>query len=847
METTQQSLGVVSARPAIPVAAAIVLGILLHPLAPHRPILLIAVIAVLAIAAIFTLSKSYVCSLLLLIALILCGIGIAQREHFQFSHSDVGIFSSDEPHLAEVELRLLDEPRVIESSIGQIRHLPPKQLLSTEVLRVKTKTGWIDAVGELPVSANVANPDLKAGQTVRAFGMLERPSPADNPGQFDWAAYYRDQRILSSLTVNRLGNITILNEPRFSPLIWLRSKTRDLLARGFTTEHEVDHAILAALLLGDRDPQLRSVQDEFEKTGVAYQIAVSGLHVAMLGGFVLLLGRLLRLHPRSSLLIAELFVLLYATVSLPTHSGMRSVILCSAFFLAKWTHRSTERFQMLAVCVIAMLLYHPLDLYSLGFQLSFAAVLGLALFWPKWRGLVMVLQDPHTMLAPKPEAVAATRRLAAWVRDIAGMTVVAWIFILPLILYHIGKISPWSIVGSVVVLPIVLTALMLGLFKVIFTAILPIAAGSWAALAGVPIIALRHVVGGLAELPGGQIAMPAPPIWLIIVYYVLLLVPLMPPLPGFTGRRRWCLRLAPLAGVIAILFLPSFPRLVHPTQGSDDLRVTLLALGAGQCAVIEPPGGSPILFDAGSDSISDLVGKVVAPFLRTQGERRVDEIFLSHGDYDHISAAGEIATDYSVHDFFISNHFRRNAVGNMPDQQLLETMDHLHLVPRIVQIGNHFDLPGGARIDVLWPPPDGDWNSNNAGLVLRLSYSGRTILFPADIQDPAFEGLLKHPEQLRADILIAAHHGSSEELTPQFLHAVSPRFIVSSNAWRLTNKQKRFDVMVGDIPLYRTSKYGAITITLSKDGAISLTTFLHPGAPDVHQGLLGAEAAVEVR
>jgi competence protein ComEC len=129
--------------------------------------------------------------------------------------------------------------------------------------------------------------------------------------------------------------------------------------------------------------------------------------------------------------------------------------------------------------------------------------------------------------------------------------------------------------------------------------------------------------------------------------------------------------------------------------------------------------------------------------------------------------------------------------------------------------------------------------------VLRLTYAGRTILFPADIQDPAFDGLLKHPEQLKSDILVAAHHGSSEALTPAFLRAVSPRFIVSSNAWTLTNKQKRFNLMAGDIPLYRTSKYGAITITLSKDGEISLSTFLHPGAPDVHQGLLFQPKPIE--
>ncbi len=215
--------------------------------------------------------------------------------------------------------------------------------------------------------------------------------------------------------------------------------------------------------------------------------------------------------------------------------------------------------------------------------------------------------------------------------------------------------------------------------------------------------------------------------------------------------------------------------------------------------------------------------------MQFQGSSKVNEIFLSHGDYDHISIAGEIASAYSTSAVFTSPYFRRNGIGNGPDEELLDKLDALHLPPQEIKQGDHLDLGNGCAIDVLWPPPTGTLNSNNAGLVLRLTYAGKSILFPADIQDPAFAGVLKHPEQLKSDILIAAHHGSSESLTPEFLHAVAPSMILSSNAARLTNKQKHFDTIAGQTPLYRTSNSGAITVTVTKDGKISIATFLKNG------------------
>jgi competence protein ComEC len=832
---TASALGPLSRRPAVWLAVLFAAGILLHPLVPHHPWLLILIVsAIVALAAILS-RRPWICSALLAIAVVLTGIGLAQREHFAYSSADIGQFAGDDPRLAEVELRLIDEPRILAASFGQVRPLPPKQVVMTKVLRIKTWHGWIDACGQLPITLDQPHPRLTAGQVIRALGMLQRPSPAMNPGEFDWADYYRRQRILATLNIRRPGNIQIVRATSFMPLTRLRLEARRLLAAGFSSEHAIDHALLRALLLGDRDPQLRNIQDDFEQTGVGYQLSVSGLHVVLLAIFVLWLCRLLCLRPRYSLLIATTFVLLYALVALPSYSGSRSAILWMVMAVAMFTHRPYDRPQLLALAVFAMLLWHPLDIYAGGFQLSVIAVSAITIFLPRVQQLLLTWRDADltaagTLYHPSMLEAALSRLTALGIRALK-YTLAGWFATLPLIAWQFGQLNPWAIATGAFLLPFVFVALIGGLLKIVFTLLWPSAAGIWAIAAGIPIGAVRHVVDALGRLPGASIILAAPPLWLIIVYYALLLVPLLRHSRLLTGRRRWFLRCAPVVGVTGIFFLPLFPQLQHPAGSAQNLKITLLSLGAGQCAVIEPPGGQPILFDAGSLSVSDLVRKIVGPFLRTQGRRQVEQIFLSHGDYDHISAAGEIASAYGVRAVFISPHFRRNIQGNVPDQTLLETLDKLDLPPRLIDAGDHLDLGGGATVDVLWPPQINDMNSNNAGLVLRLRYAGRTILFPADIQDPALQGVLQNAAQLKADILIAPHHGSGEPLTPAFVQAVHPAIILSSNAWRLTNKQKRFETMIGHVPLYRTNKCGAITVMISPDGKISVDTFLINGRP----------------
>ena len=351
--------------------------------------------------------------------------------------------------------------------------------------------------------------------------------------------------------------------------------------------------------------------------------------------------------------------------------------------------------------------------------------------------------------------------------------------------------------------------------------ICPWLAGAWAWGAAMPVAAMRHALDWLAMLPGSDVPLPARSPSLIVVYYTLLLIPLIPAARPLIRRT---MRLAPACAVLLFALLPLSGGATRIGDGS--LRVTMLAIGAGQCAVVELPDGRAILIDAGSATLTEPVRKCIAPFLRTCGRASIDEIWLSHGDYDHVSAAAEMIRQYGVPRVVVSTAFEDHSAGGT-DEALLQTIHDRHIALERVQGGDHAQLGKDVTLDVLWPPfDDPALSSNNSGLVLKLTYARRTILFPADIQEPAEAPLLRHPEQLRCDVLIAPHHGSSERTTAAFVAAADPLYIVSSNDRTLTQKQRVFEHEIGRRPLLRTNQCGAVTITIARDGGLTITPFV---------------------
>jgi len=263
---------------------------------------------------------------------------------------------------------------------------------------------------------------------------------------------------------------------------------------------------------------------------------------------------------------------------------------------------------------------------------------------------------------------------------------------------------------------------------------------------------------------------------------------------------------------------------------STSLRVTLMSVGAGQVALIESPGSArPTLIDCGSSSLSDLFSNAIQPVLRDAGVTRLGRVFISHSNTDHFSAAAEVVDAYDATEVLVSRGF--NDIETPESRTMLRLLQQLDRPPREVRAGDVIPLGEETSIRVLGPDDKSltGFELNDRSLVLKLEHAGRSILFPGDIQNMGMRRLLSSdPEILRADVLVAPHHGSVERTTGDFIRAVAPDVIVSSNDRTLSTKQKDFDVLVKSMNLrfLRTHSSGAITIEINSKGEVFVVPFL---------------------
>jgi len=820
VERETARVGLIPAKPALLAAVCFIGGILLHDRVTCVPLFWGALTFCLAILAAICIDHARIASGSLILSLSTAGIGIAQLEGFYFPRDEISAYTTDTPRLAWMELHIEHEPRILTDPYSK-HPLPPKQVATARVTSVKTWDGWKNCTGGILLQIRQPHPRLAAWQRIRVLGKLERPSAATNPGQFDWAHYYRNQRIIASLHIDAASNIQIISEAPPTVPGLIRQQSRRLLASGFAAEDSLDHALLRALVLGDNDPELRDIQEQFRRTGTSHHLSISGLHVAVLAAFVFGICRLLRLRPRTSVLMTSAFIALYGVAALPSPPVVRSVLLGIFVGIGLATGRHRDPVQLLCISVFAMLIYKPLDLFSAGFQLSFGVVLGLIIFTPPLDKWLRNYNASDWPLTRQPTRSTFSMFLDYFSRAFAA-GFVAWIISMPLVAYHFGQVNPWAVVASVVLAPFVFIALIGGFLKIILTLLFPGGAIGWAWLASGPMHLMQTILGWLDRIPGSDFPFPAPPIWLITVFYAFCLMMLLP-----YRRPKWHLliRFGPVILCAFALLLPAF-RVNANLIPDATLKMTLLSVGAGQCAVIEAPGGKTVLIDAGSTSLTDALRKCIAPFLREKGVTHIDQLLLTHSDYDHISSVGEIAEVYDVREVLCGPRFRAIATENFAADHLLRQLDAMNLPPRIISTGERIPLSRDAEIEVIASPKDPNLSSNDSGIVCRIHYAGRSILFTGDIQEVGMRTLLRSGQNLRADVLIAPHHGSSEISTSAFIDAINPSTVLSSNDRSLTGKQKRLDALLKDRTLLRTNECGAITVTIHVDGRMQVERFL---------------------
>ena len=601
---------------------------------------------------------------------------------------------------------------------------------------------------------------------------LYYPAGADNPDGYDFreellrrgvtaCVYGKDSLVVSAPSVFSFAGITASWRSRLSgSLIECMGEE----AGGYT----------AALLLGQRSMIPSEDRAAFARLGVAHILSVSGFHTGVLILMLSGLFRILSLRPRVRLMLYAVTLLIYCALCGMSQPVIRASLLLLLSLGGKLLNRPRVSLHLLCAVMFVMLLWSPAQLTGISFQLSFCAVLGIALIMPYLDGL-----NPFR------------GKVASYLWSCLALAASAELGVLLPVLYYYQKLPllsllinvPASLLASAV---IAVDWVVLLLLTVPYLCALPADAAAF--LTGLMVRSVRAV----SALPGITLWTHASTIWTLLgmipVWYALssLFRPSM-------RRRILCLA----AGTAAVcLSLVSWPH-----YGTEYMQ---FSVGNADAAVIWDQD-TVFVMDTGTDD------GVLSGFLR-RNRLTPDAVILTHLHTDHAGGLQSLLDDeIPVRVLYLPAGAEEQEIHE-DIRLLLEKLRASGTDFRILSRGDTLPLPSGS-VTVLWPESNrvrARQDANNYSLVSRLTLHGVTLLQAGDISGD-YESYAAAP----ADLLKASHHGSSFSTSAGFLSAVDPQAILLS-CGRIS-RHEDFSARTNGIPVWSTARSGTLTIRFSEN------------------------------
>ncbi|MEO6742681.1 MAG: ComEC/Rec2 family competence protein [Chthoniobacteraceae bacterium] len=613
------------------------------------------------------------------------------------------------------------------------------------------------------------------GDVIRIEGSAHTLQEMTNPGQFDVSDWLRRQGIHFEISARAASDCTITDHGHGSPAMsfaissreWIRKK----LELGLADEPDITTLIESMVLgmRGDTPPEMKGL---FQKTGTLHLFAVSGLNVAMLAGIAWYLLKPLRFSRRVAVVIIIPLLCTYALVTGLSSSCVRATVMAAFILLGRLIERPAIPMNSLAAAAVVILAWDTNELFTPGFQLSFALVVFImALSGPIARRLEP-LAEPDDFIPPELWTRGEHGRVWLWkqITGAAGVTLSAWIGSFVFMAGYFHLISPVAIVANAVAVPLAFFVLALGLMSLLcatFSAklVMLVNQANW-----VTAKALLASLALFSKAPGGYIYVEVPQF----------------------ARKPAC-------------------------------EITSLEVGDGAAIHIRS-GDGDWLVDCGGAHAYD---NTLLPYLRSRGVNRLDGIFLTHGDTAHLGAATSVFADF---------HPRSVADTIYSDRSPSRRDVHAHLAAakfgrRYLQRGDEILLGKDATLKVLFPPPGiVRTQADDKALVCRIEAAGLRVLLMSDAGFPTERWLLENETDLRADVIVTGWHSRDISGTPDFLSRVQPVAAVCSRPpfgtppARLAEWEDNVRAL-GAKP-FQQDRSGAVRIELREDDGLTLRTFL---------------------
>ncbi len=704
-------------------------------------------------------------------------------------------------------------------------------LLQAHHIRRKSETDFTPVHGlvQLHIKENLQK-DFTPGTELIIRAQLTPPYRYSNPGSFDYPAFLAARNIYITGRIRSVNHVSTLqttpswlhNAVYFPENI--RSRLQNLINTSVSPEHA---GIYKALLIGDRSGVSPATLENFKASGCLHILAISGLHMSLLAATLFFCcywsakrSEWLMLHfsaKKLALIITIPPLCGYALIAGAQTPVLRSLIMVLVFILAFCSNRKHSPFTTLSFAALLILLLNPLSLFTVSFQLSFAAVASLILILPHLKTIAATEQDSKT------GGKQMISRISHWICAAFFISMAATIGTAPLLIHAFHRISTVGPLANLLVEPLLcFWSLPLGLLAAPLSLISPRAATQLLQIGEYGVSGAVMAADFFSSFSFTTLWFATPSIIVIFLYYAALSL-------FFTDISRK----KSLSIFLATCLLFFFPWQMAADRLQESSEITFLDVGQGSSTFLALPGGQKLIIDGGGNASPRFNAgrQIIAPYLWQRGITAIDAIVITHPDSDHYNGIPFLLKRFHPKTLWINGE----SGHNQEYEDLLKLAQKLGTDVRTADRGINILQREDIRLTNLGNPyMEGDHqlqpktlSSNDTSLILRFQSTGLSCLFPGDISRRVEHVLVLTNKPLQTRFLLSPHHGSKTSNSEEFLRAVAPQqIIVSAGRFHprtFPSTQLRQYCQKAGIPLLTTAENGAISIR-QHNGKVSITT-----------------------